>query len=137
MTIRSAIYEVLDDDATLGALLTGGVYDAGELTRQDTPSAFDSNKEILPCALMQVESEVPFGPFDTSSREFVVIRFYQRRGYATIDAALARVFDLLNRQRVEDEGVWEIRHVDDVRDTWDQALDCAMSLSRYQVVWER
>ena len=137
MSIRSALLAVLEDDATLLATLTGGVYGEAEISRQETPAAFDVNGEVLPCALLALEAEDPAGPFPTSSRAFVTVYFYARTGYSEIDTALGRVYALLHRTRVSNEGVWEIRHAGDVRDQRDPALDCAMSMSRYQVTWRR
>jgi hypothetical protein len=137
LSLRSALLDVLEDDATLTATLTGGVYGEAEISRQGTPGAFDANGEVLPCALLTMEAEDPAGPFPTSSRAFVTVYFYARAGYSAIDAALARVYALLHRQRVSDEGVWDIRHAGDVRDQRDPALDCAMSMSRYTVYRRR
>jgi hypothetical protein len=133
MSLRDALHTVLTNDATLGSLLPGGVHAVPEITRQATPGAFDANGEVQPCGQLRLESDAPAGPFPTSARTFVVVRVYQRRGYDTLDAALARVYELLHRQRVSGERVWEIRHTGDVVDVWDQALDCALALSRYQV----
>lgn len=137
MSLRSAILAVLANDATLTTTLTGGVYGEPEISRQATSAAFDANGEIKPCALVTVEAEDPAGPFDTSSRAFVAVYFYARTGYSAIDTALARVYALLHRTRVNNEGVWEIRHAGDVRDQADPALGCVMSMSRYQVMWKR
>lgn len=137
MSVRSALAALLAADSTLLAILTGGIHTATEISRQATPDAFDSNGEVLPCALLSVEADDAAGPLHYSSRMFVAIRFYERDGYTAIDAALARVYALLHRQRVSGEGVFEIRHTGDVRDQRDAALDCAMGMSRYQVVWYR
>jgi hypothetical protein len=122
----------LEGDTTLMATLTGGVYGEAGISRQATPGAFDANGEVKPCALLAMEAEDPAGPFPTSSRAFVTVYFYARAGYAEIDAALDRVYALLHRQRVSNEGVWDMRHAGDVRDQQDPALGCAMSMSRYQ-----
>ena len=137
MSLRSAVLAVLTGDTTLMATLTGGVYGETEISRQETPDAFDANGEIEPCALLTMEAEDPTGPFETSSRAFVAVYFYARSGYSAIDTALARVYALLHRQRVSGESVWEIRHAGDVRDQRDPALDCAMSMSRYTVYRRR
>jgi hypothetical protein len=131
--IRDTIKNFLAADTTLMATLTGGLYTATEISRQLTPSAFDANDEVLPCALMVLEAEDPVGPYTTSSRLFVVVYFYERAGYTAIDAARDRVFALLNMQRISGSGMWEMRHVGDVPDQRDAALNCALGLSRYQV----
>jgi len=133
MSIRSAILAILAGDATLLATLTGGVYSATEISRQLTPAAFDTNGEVLPCALLSLEAEDPMGPFATSSREFVTVHFYERQGYTAIDTALARVYALLHRIHVSAEHVWDIRHAGDIQDQRDPTLNCALNISRYQV----
>ncbi len=133
MSIRSAILAILAGDMTLLATLTGGVYSATEISRQLTPAAFDANGEVKPCALLSLEAEDPVGPFETGSREFVTVHFYERQGYTAIDAALARVYALLHRKHAGAEHVWDIRHAGDILDQYDPTLSCSLSISRYQV----
>lgn len=131
--MRDEIKAVLTADTTLMALLTGSVHAGVEVSRQATPAAFDaSSKELLPCALVTIESEAPVGPHETSSRQYVVIYFYERTGYSTIDQALDRVYALLHRDHLG-SGVWEVTHAGDNRDLEDQALQCSMAFSRYAV----
>ncbi len=137
MSIRSAILAILAGDTTLLATLTGGVYSATEISRQLTPGAFDANGEVLPCALLVLEAEDPVGPYNTSSRLFVVLYLYEQQGYTAIDAALKRIYTLLHRQRISGNGIWEMRHVGDVPDQRDATLNCALALSRYQVTRSR
>lgn len=131
--MRDVIKAFLEADTTLMALLTGGMYTATEISRQLTPDVFDANGEVLPCALLVLESEDPVGPYDTSSRLFVVLYLYERQGYTAIDAALNRIYTLMHRQRISGNGMWEMRHVGDVPDQRDATLNCALALSRYQV----
>lgn len=135
--MRATLAAYLLADTTLIALLTGSIHTGTQISRQDTPTAFDSNGEIKPCALLKIESEVPSGPYETSSRMFVVVYFYQRSGYTTIDAALARVYTLLHRHKFSSKNVWEVRHTDDVCDQEDQAMGCSVSFSRYEIVRRR
>lgn len=131
--MRDALKDFLTADTALVALLTGGMYTATEISRQLTPGAFDANGEVLPCTLLVLEAEDPVGPYDTSSRLFVVLYLYEQQGYTTIDAALKRIYTLLHRQRISGNGIWEMRHVGDVPDQRDATLNCALALSRYQV----
>jgi len=131
--MRETVRALLANDPTLAGLLTGGVYGATEISRQNTAAAFDANGELLPCALVKLETETPGGPYDTSSRQFILILFYQRSGRTTIDAAVARAFTLLNRVKAG-TNVWEIVHADDVLDLEDQALECSLAMSRYVAV---
>ena len=131
--MRELIADALGDDATLGGLLTGGIFGGTEISRQLTAGAFDANGEVLPCALVALEVETPNGPYPTSSRAFFTVTFYERAGFSTIDAALARVFALLNAQKVgsASDRVWQVVHAEDSADLADPALGCAMRYSRY------
>lgn len=130
--MRAAILAALTGDATLMGLLTGGIHTALEISRQYTPAAFDTNGEILPCALLRLETEGPTGPYRTSSRLFAAVLFYQRHGYDVIDQAVARTFAVLH-ERHTGAGMWQILHADDVLDQEDQALGCSLAMSRFAV----
>ena len=134
--MRETIRALLANDETLAGTLTGGVWAATEISRQNTAAAFDANGEILPCALVRLEAESPVPPYDTSSRLFVVVLFYQRSGYTAIDAAVARTFVLLNKVKVGG-ATWEVLHVGDTLDLEDQALECNLGMSRYVAVRRR
>lgn len=129
MGVRETVQQALAGDSTMMWLLTGGVWAALEISRQNTPGAFDANKELQPTALVSLEADAPEPTFDTSTRSFVALHFYQRYGYDKIDAALERAFQILNRQKLL--GMWDIRHADDVRDQRDDVLDAALHVSRY------
>jgi len=135
--MREIVKTALQGDATLAGVLTGGVWSGTEISRVETAGAFDANAEILPCALVREETDTPWGPMPTSSRLYLVVYLYQRRGYDKIDAALERIFALLHRQKLGQTNVWEITHADDVRDQQDQALDCSLAISRYVVTRRR
>ena len=133
--MRDTIRGWLAGDATLMALLTGGLYAGTEISRQGTPAAFDANSEVLPCGLVHLETQAPHGPYDTSARLFLTVICYQRAGYDVIDAALDEVYVRLHGSRTGvTSGVWEVRQVDDSPDLADQGLGCAMRYSRYEVV---
>jgi hypothetical protein len=134
--VRSTILSRLTTDATLAALLPGGIYSATEISRQYTPGAFDASGEVRPCALLKMESEAPSGPYDAgdtlaSTRLFVVVYVYERVGATAIDAALDRIFALLNLWHPTGAHCWEVRSAGDVRDLQDGALGCAMGYGRY------
>jgi hypothetical protein len=131
-TTETTILAQLQADSTLTTLLTGGIYNEVQIDRRKTENAFDSQtKELLPCANLKLETELPYGPLDDSNRAYVTIMFYDRAGYSTIEQARARVYVLLHRQTYT--GITEVRHADDVPRVWDDALDCYLILSRYQV----
>ncbi len=137
MSMQDTIKAELEKDATLTGLLTGGIWTgASEISRTETPGAFDGNKEILPCALVREETETPYGPVKSGSRLYLAIYFYQRSGNGTIRAAQDRAFALLHGKKIG-ANVWEITHADDVRGQQDQALDCSLGISRFVVTRRR
>jgi len=79
----------------------------------------------------------PMDPFDTAERQFFSLYWYQKPGdYTSIDAMRCRAKTLLHTKRVTISPgfVYEIRHADDFGDSWDDALGCPMSYSRYSVI---
>jgi hypothetical protein len=131
------VLAILQIDATLLALLPGGMYGQTEITRQRTPEAFDANAELKPCLLVNLETETQYGPFNdssaSSSRAFLQIFFYQRVGYDAITPARERVFSLLHDQKIG-AGTWSVSWVNEIPNLHEPALDCDMATSRYQVV---
>lgn len=100
-------------DATLTAILTGGIYQAGNLgfegiSRTNTPAAFDANGFLLPCALVKERGEIPDRIAQdqiaqrASTAQVVEIWLYQDRQYASIDAALSRLFVLFYGHQFSD-----------------------------------
>lgn len=133
----TAIVSVLEGDTTLASLLTGGVHNGanvGEISRQNTPDAFDANKEIQPCALVQLENEVPFGEVRHGSQLFVQIYLYERYGYAAINQAKDRIYVLLHRQKIGAAGLgnYETWHANTLLGMHDPGLDAALVTCRYQ-----
>lgn len=134
------LYNHLADDATLLGYLTGGLHDAQmahEISRQNTPSAYDEFKELKPCGLVRLETATPWGPNRESGRVYVIIYLYQRFGYAAIESARKRIYELLHRQQItpgDGSGLYEIQHANDLLGLEDQSLGAAMISSRY-VIW--
>ncbi len=128
MTVKDNLLAVLNGDGTFLAALPGGLFDTTSINRQDTPDAFDANTELQACAVLNFETEVPTGPYGTSSRLFFRLTFYLDDG-----TARERAYAVLHMQKVTG-GVWEIHHTGDVLDAWDDALKAMMDVSRYEVV---
>lgn len=93
-------------DSALMLILTGGVYRAElvgleGLTRETTPNAFDANGYLKPSVLVRQRGNVPDGTVRdglaqvVSTTQVVELYLYEDRGYTAIDAALARLFVLL------------------------------------------
>lgn len=135
MSLSDDIKAALDANVALVALLTGGIFnDVEEISRQNTPGAFDgTSKELKPCALIKLPNEVPSGPYLTSVRTTFVIYFYQRQGYAVIEPAMGLAFADLNERRIG-SNVWNIEYVGAVYQQRDQALDCPLGTLRFNAV---
>lgn len=92
-------------DATLMAILTGGVFTSGGvgidgITRGAAPSAFDANGYVKPCALVRQRGLIPDFQIEdglaqvASAGQTVEIWLYEDKTYTAIDAALARLYVL-------------------------------------------
>ena len=115
-------------DATLTSLLTGGVFTSGlageeGISRDTTPDAFDPDGYLQPCALVVQQGNIADGQvvdYDTqtiSSIQRVEIWLYQDRGYATIDAAAARLRTLFLGHKFSDTfELWLANVIDRERD---------------------
>jgi hypothetical protein len=132
MTIQSDLMAALQADTALMALLTGGLYTDTTIDRQSTPSAFNSDKEVLPCGLLRTTSDTPIPPYLRGARTYVSIFLYQRIGYSTIRAAATRLFDLLHEKRVG-AGVWAVVSVGDLDNQVDQALNASLIICGYEI----
>ena len=92
---------VMEADATLMAILTGGVHtreslgDEG-LARETVPTAFDSNGFLKPCSVVRQRAAVNDGAVDdmqaqeASVQQVVELWFYDDSGFTNIDSAKAR-----------------------------------------------
>ncbi len=138
--MRGELKTLLENDVALMGILTGGVYDRGEISRQDSPGAFNAVGEILPCCLITLSARTPnTSDIPGASDQYLTIYFYQQVGYSSIDAAMDRVFELLDHQRLElPSGFnYEIVHANNLGDSYDDALSCSMNFSRYKAVVKR
>lgn len=133
MNVKTAIYQRMTADAPLLALLTGGVYQVAELTpTMDAPTPFDEVGRMRPSALIRHEASSAVGPNARFDRQFAVVFFYDQSGYTAIDSALDRTRVILHEQRVGG-GTYELRHVDTIRDQYDDALLAYMHRARYEL----
>jgi len=132
MTLSDDIKAVLVADTSLAALLAGGIHnDVEEISRANTPSAFDSStKEWKPCALIKLGTEIPLFGYDRSVQTPFTIYLYQRQGYDIIEAAMDLIYDDLHKSQTG-TNVWEIFHDASVYQLRDQALDCALASQRF------
>lgn len=144
MTTLAAIKAILEADATLLALATGGVWDFDEtgrmgLSRTATPTAFTSAGIIKPCLLLKLRSTLPDGILQDdanqyqSAREIIEAWFYQDSGYATIESMRARVYHDLHAQRVS--GTFQVVWAGDIRPgIRDPDLDANLERSEYLAI---
>lgn len=114
MSKESDMVALLQADATLMALLTGGIYTDEELGIQgfrrdpDSPAfaAFDANGSLLPCAVVRQDAEIPLPavrmPVQKMSgmNQKLEIFFYEARGRDAIVQAKARTHALLEGTRL-------------------------------------
>jgi len=133
MSFVDDVYLVLSADDVLSGLLTGGIYSGAEvreISRQNTPEAFDASLKILPCMLVVVNTDLKSGPYPRSIMTTLSVYFYQLTGYDVIDPAMARTFDLLHDQKVG-SNTWNVEFSNSVENQNDIALDCSLSTQRY------
>jgi hypothetical protein len=138
--MRTELLSLLTGDATLTALLTGGVYDGVEvdhISRTTTPDAFDADSELLPCLLVRLSGEEPFGIYPLGSQVAITLYLYQLFGSAVIDQARERCFRLLHRVYLPGVRGWWVEHTGDLLGQWDAALDCPLIVSRYRFLRHR
>lgn len=142
--MRQAVFEYLTNDVDFMASLPGGFYDAelvGEISRQNTPAAFDDNKVIRPCGLLNMRGPTATDDLPHSAAQGFSLIFYERSGAGQIEMARERAYTMLHNQRLDPIGATfgclEIHHTNDVLDQEDQALRVPMKLSRYEVIINR
>lgn len=141
ITLASA-KTLLEADATLLALATGGIWDWDEtgrmgINRTNTPAAF-VNGIIQPCLLVKLASSVPFGEIAddaaklVSVREMLEVWAYQDAGYATIKSMLDRVYTLLQGTQL---GGFSCRFAQKVQPAFrDTEMDACVEYDRYAVI---
>ena len=138
MTAFAAIFAALQGDAPLTALLPGGLDDgvAGQdISRQETPDAYNEWGEMKPCAILKPETQAPTGPHPDGARLFVALWLYQQMGAAEIDAARERAYRVLHRQTLA--GMWEVRHANDILGGETAGLDLPTIMSRFVLTVNR
>jgi hypothetical protein len=132
MSLSDDIQSALEADTDLMTLLTGGIFThVEEISRQNTPEAFDANGEIQPCALIKEGTEIPLrSGYKSATNDPVTIYFYQRQGYDVIEPAMDLAFFDLNEQKIG-TNVWNIEFDIRVNQQRDTALECALGSLRF------
>jgi hypothetical protein len=141
MSAFSAIFDILSGDATLMAILAGGTYDGllvADINRQLTPAAYDEYAELRPCGLLKPETATPWGPLPDSGRLYVMLWLYAQTDYTAIEQARERAYQLLHRQQLSTvDGIFDVRHANDVLGAEVAALNVPTIASRYVVTLNR
>ncbi|TXH53009.1 MAG: hypothetical protein E6Q97_14380 [Desulfurellales bacterium] len=146
MSTVEAMRSVLEADATLVALATGGIFSFTEtgrlgINRTNTPAAFDSNGIIKPCVLLRLRSSTPDYVLQDDSNQYQSVReavelwFYEDSGYSAIETMRSRCYALLHATQVT--GVFAIRWAGDIRNQIDFDLNASVERSDYQVTTKR
>lgn len=124
MSRETQIETLLEADATLMAILTGGIYTSGAvgpegISRATTPSAFDANGYLKPTALVRQRDLVPDGNVQDgmaqmdSAIQVVEVWLYadQGDGYTAIDNAINRIYSVLRGVQLEDAFPLELANI--------------------------
>lgn len=139
--ILDAVVGALTGDTALAALLPGGLYDGRtvqEISRQNTPAAYDEWQEIRPCGLIRAETQAPWGPLHDGSRLYVAVWLYAQGTYAALDAARERIYALLHRQQLRtDAGIFDVRHASDMTGLEAPGMPAALTVCRYYMTVKR
>lgn len=145
-TLRAAVKTALTADATLMAILTGGIndfegYGRLGLTPSNATYAADGIT-LLPCAVITWSTETP--AMETYSgqgrRRFMQLWVYSHASYATIDSALRRAETVLHRLKISTDDVRQalLIYANDGPDYVDDTMQGALArFSRYAVQFSR
>jgi hypothetical protein len=100
-TAKEMLNSALEDDVTLAAILTGGIFDPDDMFRPGlTPKLVPYDTDgvtILPFATTRWQSSSSYGPRRVAAeRGSVEVYVYADVGYATIETAISRIKTLLN-----------------------------------------
>lgn len=146
MSIESAIKGVLEGDATLAALATGGIYDLTEaghmgISRTSTPSAFDSTGIVKPTILVKERTANPglnVGDDAVQTmdvRQICEIWYYHDNSFTTIETMKNRVYSLLQAQRIS--GAGRVDWAGSIRPVREIDIDAWVERDEYLVIWIR
>jgi hypothetical protein len=129
--VNETIRALLAADGTLIGLLAGGFYASPEVSRQQTPAAFDANtSELLPCANVRLEVNSHIGPHPTGSRQFFTVSLYQFYATSSITTAAGRVVELLNGSKPSSL-IYQVDWVATLPDLIDVALESNLIVLRF------
>ena len=131
MGIVQQVRDTLAADATLAALLPGGLHVAAEISRQLTPAAFDADSELLACGLVKTGGDAPAGPVAIAGVKLVNVWLYHPTSDEANDTAASRVKALLHKTVLP--GTYETRWAFDSAPFYEEALKARAAVTRYEV----
>jgi hypothetical protein len=143
--LRAQVAALLKADGVMLAALPGGIFPTDDtqpsyMAREAYPAAFDTNKQIRPCLLVQDEGTFPFGGGETTVSATFRLLVWQQSGRDAIEGALRRAYGLLNGARVNAGADWVYRFefAGDGPNVRDQGLrDAEHGWSRWQAIMVR
>lgn len=148
MSTVSAAKVILEADSTLLATATGGIYDFDETgrlginrTNAATSGAFDSNKIIKPCVLLNLRSSNPDYMLADDANQYVSVRemveiwLFENNGYSNIETMRLRIYALLHTKQLS--GTFTIRWAGDFQRMHDMNLDANVLRCDYLAITKR
>lgn len=144
-TLRTAVKELLEADAMLSALLTGGVLDADDLPRDgggvDYAPRDATGVRIAPFAVLRWKQSTPFDSQHVrAEKQTLEVYLYADSGYSTIESAANRVKSILHQSQVngDDRSLVTVLYVYQSSElVADELNQCPMQFQRYEVSYVR
>lgn len=148
MSVTTAVANRLEADATLMAILTGGVYPFSEtgvngISPASTPGAYEDGF-LQPTVLVRTRTDLPWGDVHdvgtptTSYRAVVEVYVYDEgdQSETAIEAAWLRVIALLHEKFVS--GAGKLKNINNLKDLRDPEMNNAIcNRADFQVVLVR
>jgi hypothetical protein len=142
--LRDALRTHLLADATLSAILSGGIFDAQQTDQEGPDTSWipraANGVHIAPFAILRFKGTSGKEIISNSKRRFVEIYFYDDFGYTQIERAKSRIESLLHRKQVQadDAGIAMFHWVMDRGElSAPEYENAASDMSRYYVDYTR
>lgn len=141
-TLKQTVLDVLNNDATLTATVTGGFADAESLPFDGlTPDNIQTDANgvtIIPQGVLRWRSETPMRGPKYAVMRFVEIYLYDdpSSGFDNIDTAKRRIWELLSETylgNTDTEGFAWLIWAGDVGEQYDDTLRANMDRMRFQI----
>ena len=125
--LQSDLVASINNNAALALVLTGQAHGL-RIDRVYTPSAFDGNYELRPCAFVKVSLDAAIPDLRGSGMATVEVYLYQRVGFEVISQARDLLYALWHEHAI---GGGTLLWADDVVDQHDDALNADLILTRF------